>query len=82
MASSLTESDRDVLVELIEVGGGDLFEFGPSRKSYHPEYPFWRLQNDGIWEVASDVPLSRKPNVDIPVTELRGLITEGAHSIL
>ena len=23
----------------------------PTRKSYHPEYPFWRLQNDGIWEL-------------------------------
>ena len=54
-----------------------LFEFGPSRKSYHPEYPFWRLQNDGIWEVASDVPMSRKPNVDIPVTELRGKNARG-----
>ena len=21
-------------------------EFGPSRQSYHPEYPFWRLQNN------------------------------------
>jgi putative restriction endonuclease len=28
-----------------------LREFGPSRKSYHSEYPFWRLQTDGIWEV-------------------------------
>lgn len=28
-----------------------LIEFGPSRQSYHPEYPFWRLQNDGIWEL-------------------------------
>jgi len=28
-----------------------LFEFGPPRKAYHPEYPFWRLQNDGVWEV-------------------------------
>ena len=28
-----------------------LIEFGPSRKSYHPEYPFWRLQADGIWEL-------------------------------
>jgi len=25
-----------------------LIDFGPTRKSYHPEYPFWRLQNDGI----------------------------------
>ncbi len=28
-----------------------LMEFGPSRDSYHPEYPFWRLQHDGLWEV-------------------------------
>ena len=27
-----------------------LKEFGPSRQSYHPEYPFWRLQNDGVHE--------------------------------
>ena len=33
--------DRD-LKKLLE-------EFGPDRKSYHPEYPFWRLQNDGLW---------------------------------
>lgn len=28
-----------------------LEEFGPSRRSVHPEYPFWRLQTDGIWEI-------------------------------
>nr|MBF0221037.1 HNH endonuclease [Desulfobulbaceae bacterium] len=28
-----------------------LEEFGPNRVNYHPEYPFWRLQKDGIWEV-------------------------------
>ncbi|WP_373228837.1 phosphorothioated DNA-binding restriction endonuclease [Cohnella sp.] len=28
-----------------------LFEFGPSRKSYHPEEPFVRLTTDGIWEL-------------------------------
>ena len=26
-----------------------LQEFGPPRKSTHPEYPFWRLQNDKLW---------------------------------
>jgi len=30
----------------------DLLEdFGPPRRSPHPEYPFWRLRNDGLWEV-------------------------------
>src|SRR5690606_10621770 len=28
-----------------------LEEFGPPRRSYHPEYPFWYLRNDGLWEV-------------------------------
>ena len=40
-----------------------LIEFGPSRKSYHPEYPFWRLQNDNVWEVpAADTLSTRKGN--------------------
>ena len=26
-------------------------EFGPPRKSDHPEQPFWRLQRDGVWAV-------------------------------
>ena len=36
-----------------------LQEFGPPRKSDHPEQPFWRLQRDGIWTVIapSDMPL-------------------------
>lgn len=28
-----------------------LEEFGPPRKVYHTEYPFWYLRNDGLWEV-------------------------------
>ena len=28
-----------------------LREFGPPRKSYHPEFPFWHLQHDGFWKV-------------------------------
>lgn len=31
-----------------------LREFVVDRSNFHPEYPFWRLRNDGIWEV--DVP--------------------------
>ena len=30
----------------------DLLErFGPPRKKIHPEYPFGRLKNDGLWEI-------------------------------
>jgi putative restriction endonuclease len=28
-----------------------LRDFGPPRKAYHPEYPFWYLQNDGFWTI-------------------------------
>jgi len=28
-----------------------LREFGPPRKSYHAEYPFWHRQSDGFWLV-------------------------------
>ena len=28
-----------------------LMDFGPKRSSYHPEHPFVRLGNDGIWQV-------------------------------
>lgn len=35
---------EELLEELLQ-------EFGPSRKSYRPEYPFWHLQADGFWKV-------------------------------
>jgi putative restriction endonuclease len=48
-----------------------LVEFGPTRKSYHPEYPFWRLQNDGVWELANaDRVALRKGNSDAKKSEL------------
>lgn len=48
-----------------------LREFGPTRSSHHPEYPFWRLQNDGLWIVESDRPMpARKSNSDPTKREL------------
>jgi putative restriction endonuclease len=32
-----------------------LLEYGPPRKSYHPEEPFVRLVGDGIWELSAYV---------------------------
>jgi putative restriction endonuclease len=37
-----------------------LREFGPSRRSTHPEYPFWHLQSDGIWIVRDAELLERR----------------------
>jgi putative restriction endonuclease len=48
-----------------------LKEFGPSRRSCHPEYPFWRLRNDGVWAVHATGPLSRRQgNTDAKKSEL------------
>jgi putative restriction endonuclease len=49
-----------------------LEEFGPPRQSVHPEYPFWRLQRDGIWEVEGADSLPRRSGNKEPlVSELR-----------
>ena len=38
--------------EIDETLGNLLREFGPSGSNYGTHYPFWRLQNDGIWEIS------------------------------
>jgi putative restriction endonuclease len=43
-----------------------LQEFGPPRKSDHPEQPFWRLQNDGVWAVSAPHDLPLKAGDTIP----------------
>src|SRR3954453_24081895 len=49
-----------------------LREFGPPRKSDHPEQPFWRLQRDGVWTVHAPSGLALKVGDNIPrVTALR-----------
>lgn len=56
-----------------------LKEFGPSRQSHHPEYPFWRLQNDGVWVVRADGKLAtRKGNTDPKKSELLDRRARGA----
>jgi putative restriction endonuclease len=46
-------------------------EFGLRRQSYHPEYPFWRLQNDELWELANAEGLTtRRGNTDAKKSEL------------
>lgn len=52
--------------------------YGPYRKHDHPEYPFWRLQNDGFWEVPeADQLETRASNTDAKLTELRALGSGG-----
>ena len=51
--------------ELHERLSGLLVDFGPPRQSVHPEYPFWRLQNDGtFWEVPERREIERQGGVN------------------
>jgi hypothetical protein len=58
-------------------------EFSPVPGPSHPEYPFWRLQADGLWDVlhAQDLP-TRASNSDPPVSVLRERRIEGGLPIL
>jgi putative restriction endonuclease len=59
------EVNRD-LAELLQ-------EFGPPRRSTHPEYHFWRLQNDGVWVVRADGAMKpRQSNSDPAKGQLLG----------
>lgn len=42
-------SYKDIEKELVIL----LTKYGPVRSAYHPEFPFWHLQNDGIWELVN-----------------------------
>jgi putative restriction endonuclease len=49
-----------------------LHEFGPTARRVHPEYPFWRLQRDGLWEVHTDGPVvTPDSNADPKKSELK-----------
>lgn len=53
---------------------GLLTDFGPPRQSYHPEYPFWHLRSDGIWEVPDAEGVETKQGgTSPPVSRVRTL---------
>ena len=65
-----------------------LTEFGPTRKSHHTEFPFWRLQNDGVWQLQGAEKVA-PPNAsgDVKKAELlrfdvHGGLTEEIYSVL
>jgi putative restriction endonuclease len=61
------QETEEILSDLLQ-------EFGPPRRSYHPEEPFARLSNDGIWLLSA--PVNTKGSVSI--TELRDVNPSGA----
>lgn len=48
-----------------------LKEFGPRRNTYYSHFPFWRLQNDGVWEVTDAGKIRQTASGDAYVTDLR-----------
>jgi putative restriction endonuclease len=65
-----------------------LVEFGPPRKSVHPELPFFHLQTDGVWEIENSAPLTIRRGSKNPLrSELRkfrigGGFTESVYQVL
>ena len=54
-----------------------LREFGPRRDNYNPHFPFWRLQNDGIWEVSDADRIRQTTSGDAYITDLRNYNVSG-----
>ena len=54
-----------------------LTEFGPRRDTYNPHFPFWRLQNDGIWEVSDTDHIRQTASGDAYITDLRNYNVSG-----
>ena len=44
--------------------------YGQQVRSQHPEYPFWRLQNDGFWEVKTQERILLTSSGDAPKRQL------------
>jgi putative restriction endonuclease len=53
-------AERDAPLETL------LREFGPARRSIHPELPFWHLRSDGVWEVQGDGPMHVREGTSNP----------------
>ena len=54
-----------------------LKEFGPKRDNHNPHFPFWRLQNDEVWEVSDADQISLTPSGDPHITDLRNYNVSG-----
>ena len=86
----LGQYERDVRDRLSQL----LRDFGPARAKVNPQFPFWHLQNDGLWEIPEDdlarirgglgsKGWSASPS-DVALVEqgIRGGFPESAHRLL
>ena len=69
---------RLVPFDLVDKEVGDLIrEFGPPRSHTHADYPFWRLRNDGIWEVTAENSVQVTASGDAFLRDLRNPTVQG-----
>lgn len=54
-----------------------LEEFGPRRQAIHTEFPFWRLQKDGVWEIPNATAVEVGPGGDARKNSLHGVNAHG-----
>jgi putative restriction endonuclease len=81
IARAVSDGNRSVrFVTIAEDLARLLKEFGPYRKSYHPELPFWHLQTDGFWNVENKQELPLKLGGRSPTR--RTLLTHDAVGIV
>lgn len=74
----LRDEKRLIPYEEIDNELGNLLkDFGPSRSSYRPEYPFWRLQKDSIWELDGTEKLKLTSSGDAKKKELISYCVKG-----
>ena len=75
----LAEGRRDLRYSAVEPAlKGLLQAFGPPRATHHPEYPFWWLRTDGLWEVEDTDALTMRSGHNAPtLTSLRQLDPAG-----
>lgn len=69
------EFTREKLTELLR-------EFGPIRKSYHPEEPFVRLKRDGIWMLDKEVNEKSPSNRQLLNDEVAGGFNQDIYQLL
>lgn len=73
------ESRRDLSFAEVEPAlRALLVAFGPPRPAQRPEYPFWRLQSDGLWTLdRTDGLVQRQSNHDPTLSSLRSVNPAG-----
>lgn len=59
-----------------------LMEFGPPRRSYHPEEPFVRLTTDGIWRLSDPVDKKHFSDKQLLVEQVEGGFSEEVLALL